>query len=192
MTYLRSGAQRRLTGTLCAVALLMILCAAPATRAAAPAAMQTYTDTAKRFTIQYPSSWHVKRDASGLTTFYLDDPAEGTSLAVWLPTTAWKGEVDAATIMKAFLQSKAKDDPDLKIATGRQRKIDAQTTVAQVILTWTNPKKVAMRGYGEIDAKQVTGKGYTEFSFRGYQSPASAFNTMEPTFVRMLKSFTMK
>jgi hypothetical protein len=191
VTHQRHGAPRRLAGTLGFFALLAMLCAAPATHAAAPAAMQTYTDPAKHFTIQYPSAWHVKRDPSGLTTFYKDDPAEGTSLQIWLPTTAWKGEVDAATIMQAFLQSKAKEDPTLKITTGRQRKVNAQTTVAQIILTWTNPSKVAMRGYNEIDAQQVTGKGYTEFSFRGYQSPATAFESLQPSFGAMLKSFTI-
>jgi len=192
VTHLPHGTPRQLVGTVCFVALLAMCYGAPAARAASPDAMQTYTAPAKRFTIQYPAAWHVKRDASGLTTFYRDDPDEGTALAVWLPTTAWKGEVDASTIMKAFLQSKAKGDPDLKIATGRQRKVNAQTTVAQVVLTWTNPRKVAMRGYSEIDAKQVTGQGYTEFSYRGYQAPASAFNQLEPTFVSMLKSFRVK
>lgn len=189
MSQMGHGAGRGLAGIGCLAALLAMLCAAPPTRAASAVVMQTYTDPGKHFVIQYPLGWHVKREANGYTTFYVDDPLEGTALAVWVPPMAWKGEVDASAIMKAFLQSKLKTDPDLKVV-GRQRQIDAQSTVAEVALTWTNPHKVPMRGYGEVNAKEMAGKGATLFGFEGYQASASSFDGVEPTFGRMLKSFT--
>lgn len=157
--------------------------------AAPPPALQPYEDPDKQFTINYPQGWHVKRVPTAGTSFYLDDPEEGTSF-VFTPAGTLKGEMDAAQALKAIVTEIRKKYPDFKVVGQKQRSMTANRngTIVDVSATWTNTKKVGMKGWATLGVIKQVGKGTTVFSYMGYQAPAKDFGQVEPVFDRMIRS----
>ncbi len=156
---------------------------------AAPVALQPYEDPDKRFTIDYPQGWHVKRFPNGATYFYLDDPEEGTNFN-FTPAGALKGEMDAAQALKSFVAEIRKKYPDFKVVGQKQRSVPANPngTIVDVSATWTSAKKIPMKGWGSLGAIKQVGQGRTVITYIGYQAPSKEFDQVEPVFDRMLRS----
>ena len=164
----------------------LVLASIPA--GAAPVTLQPYEDPEKLFSISYPQGWQVKR-LTGTTYFFLDDPDEGTSFTL-TPAGALQGEMNAAQALKVFVTTIRKKYPDFKVVGQKQRSMQATRdgTIVDVSATWTNLKKVPMKGWGNLGVITQVGKGKTIFSYLGYQAPAKGFNEMEPVFDRMIRS----
>jgi len=156
---------------------------------AAPPALQPYEDPDKRFTIDYPQGWHVKRFPSGATYFYVDDPEEGTNFN-FTPAGALKGEMDAAQALKNFVAEVRKKYPDFKVVGQKQRPMQGNPngTIVDASATWTSAKKIPMKGWGSLGAIKQIGQGRTVISYLGYQAPSKEFAQLEPVFDRMIRS----
>lgn len=156
---------------------------------AAPVALQPYEDPDKQFTISYPQGWHVKQFPAGGTSFYLDDPEEGTSFS-FRPAGTLKGEMNAAQVLNTIVTEIRKKYPDFKVVGQKMRPMTANRdgSIVDVSGIWTNAKKVGMKGWATLGVIKQIGKGRTVFSYLGYQAPSKDFDQVEPVFDRMIRS----
>jgi hypothetical protein len=176
-------------GAWCGTAIACTLIIAAAAVAASPA-LVPYADPDKQFTIQYPSGWHVRR-ANRVTTFYLDDPDEGTAFSILPGPVDMKGEYSALQVFETLIYGPAKKEyPDFKVMGHREQQLGnlANGTVLEAIGAWTNTRHVSMHGYAKVFAVRNIGRGTTTISLFWYQAPARDYDRLEPTFNEMVRT----
>jgi hypothetical protein len=169
----------------------LVLSASPAvagTPSPSPA-LQSYQDPDKLFTMGVPAGWKVRRFPNGSTTFYVDDPEEGTAFSI-IPALSLKGEMDASQVLGALLPEYLKRWPDFKVVGQKQRAVQGNPrgTIVDAAFLWTNSKKVVMKGWATLGATKISGEGRTVITSMGYQAASKDFDGLEPVFDAMLKS----
>ncbi|HET8680140.1 MAG TPA: PsbP-related protein, partial [bacterium] len=152
-------------------------------------AMTRYRHPSGGFGIEYPQGWRVRAQSGG-TTFYKDDPDEGTSFTVVAMQPA-QGELKARQILQAVTTAARKQYPDLRAKPGALRNLGSPGAVAEMLEAdawWTNVRGRKMQAAILIIATTSPGAGFTSFTVLLGQAPVADFPAMRPIYQRMMQS----
>lgn len=153
--------------------------------------MARYRHPSGTFGIDYPEGWRIRAEAgSGGTTFYKDDPDEGTSFIVLAMQPA-QGELKARQALQAVIAAARKQYPDLRVKPGTPRNLGSPGAIAEMLEAdawWTNARGKKMQATVLIITTTSPGAGFTSFTFLSGQAPLAEFPAMRPTYQRMMQS----
>lgn len=154
-------------------------------------AMARYRHPSGTFGIEYPDGWKIRSQSGAAgTTFYKDDPDEGTSFTVVAMQPA-QGELKARQIFQAVAAAARKQYPDLRVKPGALRNLGSPGAVAEMLEAeawWTNVRGRKMQAAVLIIATTSPGAGFTSFTFLSGQAPITDFPAMRPIYQRMMQS----
>ena len=127
----------------------------------------------------------------GTVLFYQNDPDEGSAFLL-MPYVPIQGEMGARQVLEAIAGSIRQQYPDFQVKVQGIKDMSGSGTTMQLLdaeASWTSPRQQSIRAVLLVLAFSTHGTGSTLFVFMGGQSPAAAYDTMRPVYVKMMQSF---